>query len=837
MPPAILNDSEDEDGEVVFDDGNDGSLSRSSGDQVANITDLDGTRDSAEQSTGSTGTHFTCRELFDTWLMSIAERIQRQMEEVQRSLFADSGEQARSGSGNAVLPNIPAMQPLKRANSTMDNAKPMTSMEKLKIKRQKTSTGVATPEPGLPALQKPGFFARFAQDPKAARTSDPVRYSDHSGAGNSSALPTGSLQADFVNHEPAVMFKGTGSTVAENSSSIDRMAEEARHGKADKSSMIKLVDSDEAHKSSSFPWSASEQTDSAKPERSKDLPAVTGEPETEAAAAMKDANVAQALFQGQESSVGVAASSNTQEQQPFDNKEVPPAEREGMISSPVVQVNVAQEIDQTLNTTSPSTKAPHAPKPEPKAGRGRKRKVQEEASEPLDSDDIGVGLPKERYQPRPSKRRATQATELAIDYSVRPEKAARSKRSKTTTHVEVLPGELSETGEARKSFEKDQKSKGSKTKRPGEMNESSTAKETDVGAAESITEVPSKDSPDKAPNPSPTVQLPAPNSVTVTSPQRPVTRSSQASSQASNDDGVFKKPLPKLKSAKKSMRSKTTIFEDHVDFLGSQRSPTLSQQQAARASALRDVKNEATPAKPRRNTKRVIDDDEDEDEEDELAHEFEQPPPDEDEGPVPEKRGRGRPPKCASKTSGKKSDKSAEKVMDNSDDGEGDEIAVEPPKKRGRGRPPKSTEKKDEPAGDSQANKQASMTQQTGRSPTPPRAFVEPLSPMAKSKPPTPEPTRAETKIPTPSPEKQAPVKEAETPQKPSRQSPTSHSPIKQFSAVPLRVGLSKKYRIPSLLKMVRPPAPKREDPRAAARAKKKKEAEEAQAREEAGEE
>jgi len=55
MSPATLNDSEDEDGDVVFDDGNDRSLSRSSGDQVANIPDLDGTRDSTEQSTGSTG--------------------------------------------------------------------------------------------------------------------------------------------------------------------------------------------------------------------------------------------------------------------------------------------------------------------------------------------------------------------------------------------------------------------------------------------------------------------------------------------------------------------------------------------------------------------------------------------------------------------------------------------------------------------------------------------------------------------------------------------------------------------------------------------------------------
>ena len=60
MPPAILNDSEDEDGDVVFDDGDHESLSRSSGDQVAKIAGLDGTRESAEQSTGSTGMHCLC---------------------------------------------------------------------------------------------------------------------------------------------------------------------------------------------------------------------------------------------------------------------------------------------------------------------------------------------------------------------------------------------------------------------------------------------------------------------------------------------------------------------------------------------------------------------------------------------------------------------------------------------------------------------------------------------------------------------------------------------------------------------------------------------------------
>lgn len=56
MPPPILNDSEDEEDDVVYDDSVD-SRSRSSGVSVPGIPALDGTRDTLNQSTGSTGEH------------------------------------------------------------------------------------------------------------------------------------------------------------------------------------------------------------------------------------------------------------------------------------------------------------------------------------------------------------------------------------------------------------------------------------------------------------------------------------------------------------------------------------------------------------------------------------------------------------------------------------------------------------------------------------------------------------------------------------------------------------------------------------------------------------
>ena len=57
------------------------------------------------------------------------------------------------------------------------------------------------------------------------------------------------------------------------------------------------------------------------------------------------------------------------------------------------------------------------------------------ASEPLAFDDALIGLPEERYKPRPSRSRSARVIEEEpIDYSIRPEKAARlrAKRNKTS---------------------------------------------------------------------------------------------------------------------------------------------------------------------------------------------------------------------------------------------------------------------------------------------------------------------------------------------------------------------------------------------------------------------
>ena len=80
--------------------------------------------------------------------------------------------------------------------------------------------------------------------------------------------------------------------------------------------------------------------------------------------------------------------------------------------------------------------------------KSEKRKLTDDQDHPegLNSDDIAIGLPKDQYQPRPSKSRSTRANDEIIipsDYSKRPEAAARkthkSKRRKTTAFHELIP--------------------------------------------------------------------------------------------------------------------------------------------------------------------------------------------------------------------------------------------------------------------------------------------------------------------------------------------------------------------------------------------------------------
>lgn len=611
------------------------------------------------------------------------------------------------------------------------------------------------------------------------------------------------------------MFKESGSTIPDNESSHERMVEQALRSKsvrAPSSPGIKLVESDEMPKSSSFPWSASEQTEVARSNIARDEHTTVPEPgvENETTRPLEPEDAGHHAFSmpvndyspipGPATAVMVA----------------PKTHNEPHRSSPTVHINPVE-----ISVASVAQPEAISGDKTQKATRGRKRKVQEESSEPLNSDDIAVGLPKERYVPRPSRRRATSVLEEPIDYSVVPEKAAKSKRSKTMGSNANLPDTQPQpiSNESPKPERKTNPGKNT------EATEPTVAQASKSAASGAFGQTPAQFS-----KSSPVVEVPA----TIESPAAELTEAvphstTKATSEDKkaiilDDDLAFAKPVPKKKLASKSKRSATTIFEDHVEFTGQSRSPSLSQQQAMRKSALKDVKNEASPVKRKRSGKAVIPDDDDEDEEenlpakkktfrkvalpddeeDELAFDPQSQSDQADEPPdePPKKRGRGRPSKA--KADAEANAKSTKQDNGAEADGNAQPAPEKPAKKRGRGRPPKSAASvpiEDESKGEDEAS-----NDQPEQHPDTLPAEKSNETPDAGS---TQAKQNSATVIPTPSPEKQPSVEtKAASEQKP-KASPAAHSPIKSSSPAPFRVGLSKKHRIPSLLRVMRPPPAK----------------------------
>jgi hypothetical protein len=826
MPPPILDDSEDEEDDVVYDDskGSHDSLSRSSGESAPGIPALDGTRDTLNQSTGSTGKD--CQEsasLIQASIDHILERLKRQINEAQWSLVGGSSEQPQINAGNPAHPDTvsPTSRRDKRRHSTVRHTEPGMST----IKRAKTITTYSTKKPSASSIEREKFINTFGDDATAPNTSPSIRSSEHSAVGGSSGLPAGSLQADFVNHEPA-MFKESGSTIPDNESSHERMIEQAlrsKSAKATSSPGMKLVESYEMPKSSSFPWSASEQTEAPRSHVARD---------EQATALGLDAEIKKITAQAQAHAQEVSRSeqaSNSTNSMPVNEDFVlpgpatavmiaPATHNESPQSSPIVQI---KPVEVTVPQLAEPAVAPAEETKKP--SRGRKRKVQDESSEPLNSDDIAVGLPKERYKPRPSRIRATEAVEEPIDFGVIPEKAAKSKRSKTMGNSAKLSDTQLPTNDEQSLPTTEPKAKPSESLDAVESGTPLTSK--------SSTNDPLSLTATQLYKPSPVVEVPA---TVETKPSQSKEATSQTVAEVlqndkktkPNDDFAFAKPAPKRKPASKSKRSSTTIFEDHVDFTGKSKSPSLSQQQALRQSALTDVKNEASPVKRKRGGKAVISDDDDEeeeevlpakskrgrkvvlqddDDEDELAYDPKKQDEQVDElaDEPPKKRGRGRPPKTPSKPNADAPAKSA-KQTSHEDAGEIDPTAPEePPKKRGRGRPPKSAAT----VPDKDGSKNKEDANEDSVEPHEGRVSVKESIETPAEDSSIPFKTSA-TEIPTPSPEKQPSTETKAASSKTTKASPVAHSPIKSSSPAAYRVGLSKKHRIPSLLRVMRPPPP-----------------------------
>ena len=411
--------------------------------------------------------------------------------------------------------------------------------------------------------------------------------------------------------------------------------------------------------------------------------------------------------------------------------------------------------------------------------RNRKRKTQGEGSDQLNSEEIAVGLPQERYQPRPTRRRTTQPTEVPVDFSVVPEKAAKRRR-KTAADVDLVATEFDSN--EKKSFNSEPKLAGFEdmSVSKAEPNQPEVDAEIKIsstnGSADDEKHI-------KPLNISRDIDMKA-SVDRLDSFKRSSSPCPSPSKKTS--DHIFAKPsLPPPTSSKRSRRSHTTIYEDHVEFTQSAKTPSLKQQQASRKSALRDVQNDSIqrPSMAHR----------DPDDEDELAKDV----------PGPQMRGIAQ----TAKTTSAPVVKSVEKVLDDTaiepEDDEGHENN-EPKPKKGRGRPRKNVAPQNSAADSLGKPTNESVPRSEIQQPaeTEPEPESEPESEDAN---PIPR-TVSATSMPTPSPERPAPsvTNQTTNPSAPAS-SPTSHSPIKSSSKVPLRVGLSKRQRIPSLLRMSKP--------------------------------
>ena len=678
-----------------------------------------------------------------------------------------------------TLQSSPSLQAQKRRRTTAFGSEAEASPEKA-LKRTKT---LKTYSAKGAHIANDRDFENLRTD-TGPKTSQSARFTEHSGFHSSAELPAGSIGEDFVNHEPTVLFRDTGSTIPDDSSAQERMLRQALSSKKGLStSAINGLQEEEA-KSSSFPWSASGQTRAGK------------SPQNAVAAAVDGANDGDEVDASNAGVSGANANVANAYTHLFPEAETVLDDGDGIVVHSAKKPNASPtvEISRTESTTKSSRKDSAGTQRSTKNG---KRKAEEAiSSEPLNSDDKAIGLPKERYQPRPSRRRATGVVEEPIDFSVRPEKAAKTKRTKTmatSAGSQNTEPALSKDVVATMKADVEKASKASTLSqgKPAPKEESSidVSKETcpvaeckDLAEGDTNTHEPSSQQPEQPP----------------------------ASSKPRSDDHIFVKPsLPTLgpKSATKSRRARTTIFEDNIEFTGSQRSPTLSQQQAERRKlvAENNVQTGAAESTQRKRKSVVVDDDD----VDELAKDPEDDDGDEDEDEdvAPKKRGRGRPSKSKSKP--KANANSAEKAMDDSeDDEESPQEETVQSKKRGRGRPSKA-----EPVAPSnelekpKATKATAPTdsEQKSTNVTDSAAELEAQSEDAIA-------IKTKAQVPakenvTPSPSRQPQTeKTTKTPQKDSKPSPTLHSPIKSSSGVPLRVGLSRHQRIPPLLRTMKAP-------------------------------
>ncbi|SMR58634.1 unnamed protein product [Zymoseptoria tritici ST99CH_1E4] len=602
--------------------------------------------------------------------------LNRQIADAGRGLFDSASDHLSATHHNMKSSTTPAAKKADRRYTTVPAVEPVPGPRSSAKRAKSTLDSYASRSQQQARSQDQ--LAAFRDDFLPDHSQLPM-FAEHSaGAHRSSALPTGTMFQHFAEHEPTVMFRDSGSTVAYNESSQQRLVEQAlnQENVPPPITEIRLPDLDKPD-SSPFPWSNA--AESQTPKRGGD------------GSQQQELNGNEKLKHGEGAELPAVSQQISLREVPENADESLQAatvEGSGEVASKAVPDSAAEKERQPASS-SPIVSVPRVRKksvPADEAGTqksaiDKKRKAQAESSEPLNSEDLAIGLPKERYQPRPSRRRSTAVVERPVDYSVVPEKAAKKRRKTTNANATTTQTEPPQNASH---LAQDTASVQSRTE---PQPETSKTTQTKVAAPKDKLEV----------IPSIEKQQPAPAAKQIdrgqaretlkdlgfmlrstdsesTPVKPPATKAATpASAKRAADAAAFAMPPPSSQASRKSRRSHTTIFEDHVDLSRVQKSPSLSQQQAKRQATLEPVSRVASQSTRKKQQTVVHDEDDDEDE---LSRD-----------PISKEPAATKKPGRPGKSKPEKVSKSAEKVLDESEVDSDDDDIVQPQK---RGRPAKS---------------------------------------------------------------------------------------------------------------------------------------------------
>nr|POE72092.1 hypothetical protein CFP56_11968 [Quercus suber] len=529
------------------------------------------------------------------WSTGSTERLRNKIHDTELGSFMERG------SGNSALPvdvcsigSPTSLQPKRRCSVVEPYAQSQT--REPKFKRVKTCPAWSEADPTTLEANQP----QSPSIPTALSTIEPD-------VPPSAELPGGTIRAAFVDHDPA-MFRDTGSTIPDNSTSQRRIIEQAQNEFEMPGAFAIYTTLKTDERSSSFPWPSTRGTEHISDDK-------FDQPDTVPMVSQRSLDLTKRglantdrVYEDEDDSITcIEVSNNNGPHSQNPSRVADPQRRQ---TSPRVEIPPpCSSVDVDTTLTTPTTQ---------QTTKSRRRGTQNDESDPSCWDELAIGLPKERYVPRPSNRRSKSHVLEVVDFSIAPEKAAKAARAKSlaATSNPRSSSRSNHQGQPPAVVETESQKGQSSANSPRIEDKAARKSHVAEDSTLSTTEVYVKSLPVHNQTGS---GLPNHSSLDPSSDQASLTAEEQDHNcavqkpQLEHTRGIVSEKMRANASSKsKSRRSHTTIFEDHVDFNGCNISPSLMQQQARRKLALRDVHNE-TPASKRRKPRATIKDDDDDD--------------------------------------------------------------------------------------------------------------------------------------------------------------------------------------------------------------------------------